>query len=218
MLEAVETLTMNGITLKQNGQVLDCSPTSREHALGLGCCRLVLLYWWLSQCDSNPAQYKKNCRFGHLVHALDWGVGGAMLPYLGLCLNASGHILSCRGNDKLQYYRQSRGSRQIDPSSLDRPSPLWGAGRQTIAHVCWTGRTSTAAGLGTWLSSHSQQSTKHTWNQSQDLESSADSKTGQERCWTLNSTFQNVIWWDEASACSHVFWKHEGERWKGKSM
>ena len=173
---------MTGILWSRNGQALDCSPTNREHALGLGCHRLVLLYWWLSHCDSNPAQYK-NCRFGHLVHALvDWGVGGARLPYLGLRLNATGHILSCRGNDKLQYYRQSRGSTQIDPSSLDCPSPLWGVGRQTIAHVCWAGQTSTAARLCIWLSSHPQQSTKHTWNRSQDLESSADSKTGQERC------------------------------------
>ena len=41
------------------------------------------------RCDSNPAQYERNRRFGHLVHVLDRSVGGAKLPSVGLCLNAS---------------------------------------------------------------------------------------------------------------------------------
>jgi hypothetical protein len=39
--------------------------------------------------DSNPAQYERNRRFGHLVHALARAGGGAKLPSAGLCLNAS---------------------------------------------------------------------------------------------------------------------------------
>ena len=41
------------------------------------------------RCDSNPAQYERNRRFGHLVHVLGRSVGGAKLPSVGLCLNAS---------------------------------------------------------------------------------------------------------------------------------
>ncbi|CAB0044419.1 unnamed protein product [Trichogramma brassicae] len=37
----------------------------------------------------NPAQYERNRRFGHLVHALGRAAGGAKLPSVGLCLNAS---------------------------------------------------------------------------------------------------------------------------------
>ncbi|XP_061942873.1 uncharacterized protein LOC133667674 [Apis cerana] len=33
-----------------------------------------------SRCDSNPAQYERNRRFGHLVHALGRAAGGAKLP------------------------------------------------------------------------------------------------------------------------------------------
>ena len=40
-------------------------------------------------CDSNPAQYERNRRFGHLVHVLARSSGGAKLPSVGLCLNAS---------------------------------------------------------------------------------------------------------------------------------
>ncbi|CAN0535963.1 unnamed protein product, partial [Ectocarpus sp. 8 AP-2014] len=39
--------------------------------------------------DSNPAQYERNRRFGHLVHVLVRSNGGAKLPSVGLCLNAS---------------------------------------------------------------------------------------------------------------------------------
>ena len=39
--------------------------------------------------DSNPAQYERNRRFGHLVHVLGRSASGAKLPSVGLCLNAS---------------------------------------------------------------------------------------------------------------------------------
>ena len=42
-----------------------------------------------SHCDSNPAQYERNSRFGHLVHILSRSAGGVKLPSVGLCLNAS---------------------------------------------------------------------------------------------------------------------------------
>ena len=41
------------------------------------------------RCDSNPAQYERNRRFGHLAFVLGRSTGGAKLPSLGLCLNAS---------------------------------------------------------------------------------------------------------------------------------
>jgi hypothetical protein len=41
------------------------------------------------RCDSNPAQYERNRRFGHLVYVLGRSAGGARLPSVGLCLNAS---------------------------------------------------------------------------------------------------------------------------------
>ena len=41
------------------------------------------------RCDSNPAQYERNRRFGHLVHALSRSTSGAKLPSVRLCLNAS---------------------------------------------------------------------------------------------------------------------------------
>lgn len=52
-------------------------------------------------CDSNPAQYERNRRFGHLVHALGRAAGGAKLPSVGLCLNASKAVsfLVKDGND-----------------------------------------------------------------------------------------------------------------------
>lgn len=57
-----------------------------------------------SRCDSNPAQYERNRRFGHLVHALARAGDGAKLPSVGLCLNAS-KAVSCLvklGNDILR--------------------------------------------------------------------------------------------------------------------
>ncbi len=40
-------------------------------------------------CDSNPAQYERNRRFGHLVHVLSRSADGAKLPSVGIYLNAS---------------------------------------------------------------------------------------------------------------------------------
>src|SRR5579871_4655705 len=40
-------------------------------------------------CDSNPAQYERNRRFGHLVHVLGREASGAKLPSVGLRLKAS---------------------------------------------------------------------------------------------------------------------------------
>ena len=66
------------------------------------------------RCDSNPAQYERNRRFGHLVHVLTRSSGGAKLPSVGLCLNASKAesrlvmatiplgLLFCSGSDSLR--------------------------------------------------------------------------------------------------------------------
>lgn len=53
------------------------------------------------RCDSNPAQYERNRRFGHLVHALGRAADGAKLPSVGLSLNASKAVsfLVKGGND-----------------------------------------------------------------------------------------------------------------------
>ncbi|KAL0098616.1 hypothetical protein PUN28_020572 [Cardiocondyla obscurior] len=52
-----------------------------------------------SHCDSNPAQYERN-RFGHWF-TLGRAAGGAKLPSVGLCLNASKAVSSLvkGGND-----------------------------------------------------------------------------------------------------------------------
>ncbi|XP_024869348.1 uncharacterized protein LOC112453038 [Temnothorax curvispinosus] len=54
-----------------------------------------------SHCDSNLAQYERNRKFGHLVHALGRAAGDAKLPSVGLCLNASKAVSSLvkGGND-----------------------------------------------------------------------------------------------------------------------
>jgi hypothetical protein len=54
-----------------------------------------------NRCDSNPAQYERNRRFGHLVYALGQAAGGAKLPSVGLYLNASKAVsfLAKGGND-----------------------------------------------------------------------------------------------------------------------
>ena len=54
-----------------------------------------------SRCDSEPAQNERNRRFGYLVHALGRAAGGAKLPSVGLCLNASKAVsfLAKGGND-----------------------------------------------------------------------------------------------------------------------
>ncbi len=70
---------------------MDCSPTNRERELGLDRRETGWFYPTdgIGRCDSNPAQYERNRRFGHLVHALGRSAGGAKLPSAGLCLNAS---------------------------------------------------------------------------------------------------------------------------------
>ena len=41
------------------------------------------------RCDINPAQYERNRRFRHLVHALGRLASGTKLPCVGLCLNVN---------------------------------------------------------------------------------------------------------------------------------
>lgn len=87
------------------------------------------------RCDSNPAQYERNRRVGHLVHALARAGGGAKLPSVGLCLNASKAVsfLDKSGNDtlrssesrKAQYHaillgRRSSGRRPHEPQFAAR--------------------------------------------------------------------------------------------------
>ena len=72
------------------------------------------------RCDSNPAQYERNRRFGHLVYVLGRSAGGAKLPSVGLCLNASKaesrlvtatislDLLPCSGKDSLRTPTRSR--------------------------------------------------------------------------------------------------------------
>ena len=54
-----------------------------------------------SRCDSNPAQYEKNRRFGDLVHALGRAAGGAKLPFVRICLKDDKAVsfLDKGGND-----------------------------------------------------------------------------------------------------------------------
>ncbi|KMQ89972.1 glutamyl-trna synthetase [Lasius niger] len=62
-----------------------------------------------SHCNSNPAQYERNSRFGHLVHALSRAAGGAKLPSVGLCLNASKAVSSLvEGNNDISRRLVSR--------------------------------------------------------------------------------------------------------------
>ena len=50
---------------------------------------LLITLLMFCRCDSNPAQYERNRRFGHLVHVLGRVASGAKLPSVGLRLNAS---------------------------------------------------------------------------------------------------------------------------------
>ncbi|KAJ8865483.1 hypothetical protein PR048_033773 [Dryococelus australis] len=54
---------------------------------------------WLDPDTHIPAQYERNRRYGPLVHALGRKTGGAKLPTVGLCLNASKAVSPLRGND-----------------------------------------------------------------------------------------------------------------------
>lgn len=61
------------------------------------------------RCDSNPAQYERNRRFGHLVHALARAGYGAKLPSVGLCLNASKAVsFLVKGGNDISWSSESR--------------------------------------------------------------------------------------------------------------
>ena len=68
-----------------------------------------------SRCDSNPAQYERNRRFGHLVHALARAGGGAKLPSVGLCLNASKAVsfLDKGGNDTSRSFEGRKARKNV---------------------------------------------------------------------------------------------------------
>lgn len=93
-----------------------------------------------SHCDSNPAQYERNRRFGHLVHALGRAAGGAKLPSVGLCLNASKAVSSLvkGGNDisrslvsrKAQNNVTLLGDRSTDRSSHEPGLPYGAIARR----------------------------------------------------------------------------------------
>jgi len=82
------------------------------------------------------AQYEGNRRFGHLVHALARAGGGAKLPSVGLCLNASKAVsfLDKGGNDTSRS-SESRKARK-------NPSLLGGRRSRRPSHepYCRTGR------------------------------------------------------------------------------
>jgi hypothetical protein len=97
-----------------------------------------------SQCDSNLAQYERNRKFGHLVHALGREAGGATLPSVGLRLNASkaesalvvvalitrgvpwaGRLEPDTDQARASFLREARGS--------TAPSPHWEISRR----ACW---------------------------------------------------------------------------------
>ena len=92
------------------------------------------------RCDSNPAQYERNRRFGHLVHALGRAAGGAKLPSVGLCLNASKAVSSLvkGGNDisrslvgrKAQNNVTLLGGRSTGRSSHEPCLPRGASGRR----------------------------------------------------------------------------------------
>ena len=72
------------------------------------------------RCDSNPAQYERNRRFGHLVHALARAGGGAKLPSVGLCLNAS-KAVSCLvkgGNDTYRSFESRKAQNNVSLPDL----------------------------------------------------------------------------------------------------
>ena len=93
------------------------------------------------RCDSNPAQYERNRRFGHLVHVLGRSAGGAKLPSVGLCLNASkaesrlvmatipSGLLFCSGSDSLRTpSRSGELCRSAQSAGRLSPSSTWQSG------------------------------------------------------------------------------------------
>ena len=75
------------------------------------------------RCDSNPAQYERNRRFGHLVHALARAGGGAKLPSVGLCLNASKAVsfLVKGGNDNYRSFESRKAQYNVTLLGGRRP-------------------------------------------------------------------------------------------------
>ena len=69
------------------------------------------------RCDSNPDQYERNLRFGHLVHVLARSSSGAKLPSVGLCLNAS------KAESRLEHGNDTVGlAHCVEKDSLRTPS------------------------------------------------------------------------------------------------
>lgn len=70
-------------------QATDFSPAHRERELGLRRCEIGYFTLLMTDhCDSNPAQYERNRRFGHLVHVPARVGDGAKLPSVEFVLNA----------------------------------------------------------------------------------------------------------------------------------
>ena len=106
------------------------------------------------RCDSNPAQYERNRRFGHLVYVLGRSAGGAKLPSVGLCLNASkaesrlvrATISSdpslCSGKDSLRTPSRSREPCRAAQSAsrLSRSLTWQGGGPKSSVDDLCTGR------------------------------------------------------------------------------
>lgn len=97
------------------------------------------------RCDSNPAQYERNRRFGHLVHALARAGGGAKLPSVGLCLNAS-KAVSCLVKACNDTIRSSESRKALNHETLLGVSRSRGAshwpiialrGGWRVARICW---------------------------------------------------------------------------------
>ena len=106
------------------------------------------------RCDSNPAQYERNRRFGHLVYVLGRSAGGAKLPSVGLCLNASKAesrlVMAtisldpslCSGKDSLRTPSRSREPCRAAQSAarLSRSLTWQGGGPKSSVDDLCTGR------------------------------------------------------------------------------
>ena len=106
------------------------------------------------RCDSNPAQYERNRRFGHLVYVLGRSAGGAKLPSVGLCLNASkaeSRLVTatipldpsfCSGKDSLRTPARSREPWRTAQSAvrLSRSLTWQGGGPKSSVDDLCTGR------------------------------------------------------------------------------
>ncbi|CAB0043081.1 unnamed protein product [Trichogramma brassicae] len=103
--------------------------TKEVYGIFRGTCRALLLEKRRLDVEerdrANPAQYERNRRFGHLVHALGRAAGGAKLPSVGLCLNASKAVsfLVKGGNDisrSLQCVRTCKKKKRKDQKEKKR--------------------------------------------------------------------------------------------------